>query len=341
MNKVNIDWNNLGFAYMETPYRYRQVYTDGKWQAGEMTSDPYVTIKECSTALHYGQEAFEGLKAYRCKDGTINLFRIEENAKRFRRSCERILMPPVEESHFIEVVKQVVLANEDYIPPYGSGGSLYIRPFMIGIGNNIGVSPAPEYLFSVFVMPVGAYFKGGLKPTCFLVTDIDRAAPNGTGDAKVGGNYAGSFIAIKAAKAKGYGDAVYLDPKSHTKIEEIGSANFFAISKDNSTLVTPLSHSILPSITKYSLLYLAENRLNMKVEERDIYIDQLDKFSEAGACGTAAVISPIGGIEYHDKLHVFYSLEEVGPITTKLYNELVGIQLGDIPAPEGWITKVK
>ena len=249
-------------------------------------------------------------------------------------------MPQVPTDMFVDAVKQVVRANEEYVPPYGTGGTLYIRPLLLGIGDIIGVKPADEYIFTVFAMPVGNYFKGGLQPTNFLIQEeYDRAAPHGTGAAKVGGNYAGSFVPGQYAKTNGFSDVIYLDPATHTKIEEVGSANFFGITVDNE-FITPLSPSILPSITKYSLLYLAEHRLGMKAIEGDIFIDDLDKFVEAGACGTAAVISPIGGVQHGDEFHVFYSETEVGPVTRKLYDELTGIQFGDVKAPEGWIVKV-
>ena len=296
-------------------------------------------IHEGSTALHYGQQCFEGLKAYRCKDGSINLFRPDQNAKRMQHTCNRLLMPQVPTEMFIRACKEVVKANEQWLAPYGSGATLYLRPFVIGVGENIGVRPAPEYIFSVFACPVGAYFKGGLKPSNFLVTDYDRAAPQGTGGVKVGGNYAASLLPHELAAERKFADAIYLDPKTHTKIEEVGAANFFGITKDNQ-FITPLSPSILPSITKYSLLYLAKERLGMETIEGDIYINELDKFTEAGACGTAAVISPIGGIQYGDDFHVFYSETEVGPVTKRLYDELTGIQFGDVEAPEGWIVKV-
>ncbi|MGY3724414.1 branched chain amino acid aminotransferase apoenzyme [Granulicatella balaenopterae] len=337
--KVDIDWKTLGFDYIKTDLRFISHYKDGKWDEGQLTEDNMLHISEGSTALHYGQQCFEGLKAYRCKDGSINLFRPEENARRMMRSCRRLLMAEYPEDKFIEAVKKVVKANEHWIPPYGTGGSLYIRPFMIGVGDNVGVKPADEYIFSIFVTPVGAYFKGGLTPTNFVVSDYDRAAPVGTGAAKVGGNYAASLLAGKKAKERSFSDAIYLDPATHTKIEEVGAANFFGITKDG-WFITPLSPSILPSITKYSLLWLAENRLGLQVREGDVYIDQLDQFAEAGACGTAAVISPIAGIQYGDDFHVFYSETEVGPLTRKLYDELVGIQYGDVEAPTGWITKV-
>nr|WP_048801146.1 branched-chain amino acid aminotransferase [Streptococcus constellatus] len=337
---VNLDWGNLGFSYMKLPYRYLAYYKNGQWEKGELTEDATLHMSESSPCLHYGQQAFEGMKAYRTKDGSVQLFRPDQNAKRLQRTSDRLLMPQVPTDMFIDAVKQVVRANEEYVPPYGTGGTLYIRPLLLGIGDIIGVKPADEYIFTVFAMPVGSYFKGGLQPTNFLIQEeYDRAAPHGTGAAKVGGNYAGSFVPGQYAKTNGFSDVIYLDPATHTKIEEVGSANFFGITADNE-FITPLSPSILPSITKYSLLYLAEHRLGMKAIEGDIFIDDLDKFVEAGACGTAAVISPIGGVQHGDEFHVFYSETEVGPVTRKLYDELTGIQFGDVKAPEGWIVKV-
>lgn len=336
---LNIDWKNLGFSYIKTDYRFISYWKDGKWDDGEMTTDNKVHISEGSPVLHYGQSCFEGMKAYRTKDGSINLFRPEENAKRMINSCQRLLMPEFPVEKFVEAAKAVVKANEKWVPPYNTGSTLYLRPYLMGVGDNIGVSPATEYIFSIFAMPVGPYFKGGLTPTNFIVSDYDRAAPHGTGAAKVGGNYASSLLPGKEAHDRNFSDCIYLDPATHTKIEEVGSANFFGITKDN-RFVTPKSPSILPSITKYSLLYLAEHHLGMQVEEGDVYIDKLDEFSEAGACGTAAVISPVGGIQHGDNFHVFYSEMKVGPVTRKLYEELTGIQFGDIEAPEGWIVKV-
>lgn len=337
---VNLDWENLGFSYMKLPYRYLAYYRNGQWEKGGLTEDATLHLGESSPCLHYGQQAFEGLKAYRTKDGSVQLFRPDQNAERLQRTADRLLMPQVPTEMFIDAVKQVVRANEEYVPPYGSGGTLYIRPLLIGIGDIIGVKPADEYIFTIFAMPVGNYFKGGLTPTNFLVSeDFDRAAPYGTGAAKVGGNYAASLLPGKKAKEKDFSDVIYLDPATHTKIEEVGAANFFGITKNNE-FVTPLSPSILPSITKYSLLYLAEHRLGLKPVEGDVPISELDRFTEAGACGTAAVISPIGGIQYGDHFHVFYSESEVGPVTRKLYDELTGIQFGDVEAPEGWIYKV-
>ena len=335
-----LDWKNLGFSYIKTDYRFIARWKDGKWDNGELTTDSTLHIHEGSTALHYGQQCFEGLKAYRCKDGSINLFRPDQNAKRMQNTCDRLLMPQVPTELFIRACKEVVKANEKWVAPYGTGATLYLRPFVIGVGENIGVRPAPEYLFCVFCCPVGAYFKGGMKPSNFLVTDYDRAAPHGTGGVKVGGNYAASLLPHELAAKRQFADAIYLDPKTHTKIEEVGAANFFGITRDNK-FITPRSDSILPSITKYSLLHLAKERLGMETIEGDVYINELDKFAEAGACGTAAVISPIGGVQYGDDFHVFYSETEVGPITKRLYEELTGIQFGDVDAPEGWIVKVE
>lgn len=336
---VNIDWSKLGFGYMKTDLRYVSMWKDGKWDDGNMVEDNMISISESSTAIHYGQQCFEGLKAYRTPNGEIQLFRPDENAKRMARSCRRVLMPEVPVDKFIDACMQVVKANEHYVPPYGSGATLYLRPFVIGVGHNLGVRPAPEYMFGVFCVPVGPYFKGGMAPVNFTIADMDRAAPQGTGAAKVGGNYAGSLLPHEEAVKKGFADCIYLDPSTHSKIEEVGAANFFGITKDNK-FVTPNSPSILPSITKYSLMVIAEKYLGLTVEERDCRVDSLDEFIEAGACGTAAVITPIGGIEVDGKLHVFHSETEVGPVTKKLYDTLVGIQFGEIEGPEGWIYKV-
>ncbi len=333
---INKDYKNLGFNVSETHANYISYYKNGKWDEGKLRSDDTITISAFSTALHYGQEAFEGLKAYRRKDGRIQIFRPYENAKRLKTSCERLLMPIVPEEKFIDAIEQVVKANEDLIPPYGFGATLYVRPYIIGVGKNLGVRPAPEYIFGVICSPVGSYFKGGLAPVNFMVTLYDRAAPHGTGDVKVGGNYAASLWPHEYAKAMGYADCIYLDPLTHTKIDEAGAANFFGITHDNK-FITPKSASILPSITKRSLLYLAEHYLKMEVEERDVFIDKLEEFKEAGACGTAAVITPIGRVDYNNKSIVFHSETEVGPVIKKLFDTLMGIQFGDIEAPEGWI----
>lgn len=338
---VDIDWSNLGFSYMKLPLRYISHYKNGKWDDGVLTEDSNLHISESSPALHYGQEAFEGLKAYRTKNGNIQLFRPNKNAERLQKTANRLMMPEVPTDKFVNACKEVVKANHEYVPPYESGATLYLRPLLIGVGDIIGVQPAEEYIFTVFAMPVGPYFKGGLAPTNFIVSyDYDRAAPHGTGAAKVGGNYAASLLPGSYAHNHKFSDVIYLDPATHTKVEEVGSANFFGITKDNE-FITPLSPSILPSITKYSLLELAESRLGLKSIEGDVYINDLDHFVEAGACGTAAVISPIGGIQNRDDFHVFYSETEVGPITRKLYDELVGIQFGDKSAPEGWIFPVE
>lgn len=336
---INIDWNELGFDYIKTDLRYISVWKDGSWDDGKLVEDNMLTISEGSPALHYGQQCFEGLKCYRRKDGKIQLFRPDQNAKRLNNSCRRLLMPEIPEEKFISACVQVAKANEEYVAPHGTGATLYIRPFIIGVGDNIGVKPAEEYIFCVFCCPVGPYFKGGVTPVNFMISDYDRAAPYGTGAAKVGGNYAASLLPHENSAKRGFADCIYLDPATHTKIEEVGAANFFGITKDNK-FVTPKSPSILPSITKYSLLYIAKEYLDMQVEERDVYIDKIDEFAEAGACGTAAVITPIGGIEYKDKLHVFYSETEVGPVTKKLYDTLYGIQFGDVEAPKGWIVDI-
>lgn len=334
---MNLDFGKLGFQYYKTDYNYLSTYKDGVWDEGILRKEDTVTISCFSTALHYAQEAFEGLKAYRRKDGRIQLFRPEENALRFQASCKRLLMPEIPMEKFLSAIKKVVLANLDYVPPYGSMATLYLRPYMIGVGHNLGVRPATEYLFGVVCSPVGSYFKNGLSPVKFMVTDYDRAAPNGTGKEKVGGNYAASLYPNHIAHEEGYADCIYLDPTTHSTIDEVGSANFFGITKDH-VFVTPKSSSILPSITKKSLMTIAKEYLHLEVEERAVYIDHLDEFAEAGACGTAAVISPIAGIMYHDYYHVFYSETEVGPITKQLYRYLIDIQFGDIEAPKGWIT---
>ena len=340
MNKtVNIDWGNLGFNYIKTDYRYISYWKDGKWDDGNLIEDNMLTISEASTALHYGQQCFEGLKAYRTKSGKIQLFRPDENAKRMNNSLSKLLMPEIPVDKFIDACKQVVKANEHFVPPYGTGGTLYLRPFVIGVGDNIGVKPATEYIFVVFCLPVGNYFKGGMTPCNFMIADYDRAAPHGTGANKVGGNYAASLQPHKVAVDRGFADCIYLDPATRKNIDEVGAANFFGITRNNK-FVTPKSSSILPSITKYSLMHIAEHYLGMKVYKRAVPIDNLDVFKEAGACGTAAVITPIGGIEYNGHLHVFYSETEVGPVIKELYRILSGIQFGDIEGPEGWIFEV-
>jgi branched-chain amino acid aminotransferase len=335
----NINWSELGFSYIKTDLRYISIWKDGSWDDGKLVEDNQLVISEASTGLHYGQQCFEGLKAYKTKEGKVQLFRPDEKANRMQNSCDRIRMPLVSTEKFIDACKQVVNANMDYVPPYGSGATLYLRPFIFGCGDTIGVKPAPEYIFSIFCMPVGPYFKGGMTPVNFVTTDFDRAAPAGTGMAKVGGNYAASLMPHEEAAKKGFADCIYLDPATHTKIEEVGAANFFGITKDNK-FITPKSPSILPSITKYSLLHVAKEYMKMETIETDVLIDELDLFKEAGACGTAAVITPIGGVQHKDNFFVFHSETEVGPVTKELYETLVGIQLGDVKAPDGWIVEV-
>ena len=340
MEKKNIDWSNLGFAYMKTDYRYVSNFKDGAWDDGILTQDDMVTISECAGVLQYSQSVFEGLKAYTTEDGRIVTFRPDLNAERMVNSAKRLEMPVFPADRFVDAVVQTVKANAAYVPPYGSGATLYIRPYMFGSNPVIGVKPADEYQFRVFTTPVGPYFKGGAKPITIRVCDFDRAAPHGTGHIKAGLNYAMSLHAIVDAHNQGFDENMYLDAATRTKVEETGGANFIFITKDNK-LVTPKSNSILPSITRRSLEYVAEKYLGMEVEEREVFFEEVPEFAECGLCGTAAVISPIGGIQYKDNFHVFYSETEVGPVTKALYDELTGIQFGEKPAPEGWIFEVE
>ena len=338
--KADINWSELRFDYIKCDYRFISKFKGGKWDDGELSTDDFLRIHEGSTALHYGQQCFEGMKAYTTKEGKIVIFRPDRNAARMKNSCEQLLMQPYPEDKFIEAVKKVVKANEKFIPPYGSGATLYIRPFMIGVGENVGVKPAPEYIFSIFVTPVGPYFKGGMAPCHFTIAEYDRAAPNGTGGVKVGGNYAASLMAHKDAVDAGFADCIYLDPATHKNIEEVGAANFFGITPDNK-FVTPKSPSILPSITKYSLMHIAEHYMGMEVEERDVPVTSLGDFTEAGACGTAAVITPIGSITHEGRKYAFYGEgNEVGPKIRELYNTLTSIQNGDKEGPEDWVVEV-
>lgn len=333
----NIDWSNLGFGYIKTEQRFVSNYKDGAWDEGAITTDDMVTISECAGVLQYAQTCFEGLKAYRTEDGKVVCFRPDLNASRMVDSCERLEMPTFPEDKFVEAVVKTVQANIDYVPPYGSGATLYIRPYMFGSNPVIGVKPADEYQFRIFVTPVGPYFKGGAKPITIRVSDFDRAAPNGSGHIKAGLNYAMSLHAIVDAHNKGFAENLYLDPATRTKVEETGGANFIFITKDGK-LVTPKSDSILPSITRRSLMYVAEHYLGMEVEHREVYLDELQSFAECGLCGTAAVISPVGKIDDHGREICFPSgMEEMGPVTKKLYDTLTGIQMGRIEAPEGWI----
>ena len=333
-----IDWSNLSFGYMKTDYNVRCYYRDGKWGEVEISSEETINLHMAATSLHYGQEAFEGLKAYRCKDGKIRIFRMEANAERLQSTCRGILMPELPTERFCEMVKKVVKLNERFIPPYESGASLYIRPLLIGTSAQVGVRPANEYLFVIFVTPVGPYFKGGFSTNPYvIIREFDRAAPLGTGTFKVGGNYAASLRANKMAHDLGYSCEFYLDAKEKKYIDECGAANFFGI-RDN-TYITPLSSSILPSITNRSLMQLAED-MGLKVERRPVAEEELATFEEAGACGTAAVISPIERIDdlENKKSYVIAKDGKPGPISTALYQKLRAIQYGDVADPYGWVT---
>lgn len=337
----NLDWGNLGFGYRQTNERYVSNFKNGAWDAGTMTKDDTVTISECAGVLQYCQSCFEGLKAYRTEDGRIVTFRPDLNAARLVDSAKRLEMPVFPEERFLEAIDKVVSANKDFVPPYGSGATLYIRPYMFGSSPVIGVKPAEEYQFRVFCTPVGPYFKGGAKPITICVSDYDRAAPHGTGDIKAGLNYAMSLHAIVEAHANGFDENMYLDAATRTKVEETGGANFLFVTADNK-IVTPKSNSILPSITRRSLVYVAKEYLGLEVEEREVYFDEVKDFVECGLCGTAAVISPVGKINDHGKEIVMKNgSTEMGPITKKLYDTLTGIQMGRIEAPEGWIHEIK
>ena len=341
MSKKEIDWSNIGFGYVQTDKRYVSNYKDGKWDEGGLTEEANVVLNECAGVLQYAQTVFEGLKAYRTEDGHIVTFRPDLNASRMADSARRLEMPVFPEDRFIRAVEQVVAANADYVPPYGSGATLYIRPYMFGTNPVIGVKPADEYQFRVFATPVGPYFKGGAKPITIRVCDFDRAAPHGTGHIKAGLNYAMSLHAIVDAHQQGYDENMYLDSATRTKVEETGGANFIFITKDNK-LVTPKSDTILPSITRRSLVYVAKEYLGMEVEEREVLFEEVKEFAECGLCGTAAVISPVGKVVDHGKEICFPSgMEEMGPVTTKLYDTLTGIQMGHIKAPESWIKVIK
>ena len=336
----DIDWGKLGFSYMKTDYRYVSYYKDGKWDEGKLVTDDSITLNECACVFQYCQACFEGLKAYTTKDGRIVSFRPDLNAQRMAESARRLVMPPFPEDRFIEAVRALVKANKDYVPPFGSGATLYIRPFMIGSNSVIGVKPADEFEFRMFCTPVGPYFKGGAKPIVLRVCDYDRAAPRGTGHIKAGLNYAMSLYAGMEAHAEGYAENMYLDPATRTKVEETGGANFIFITKAG-TFVTPKSDSILPSITRRSLMVVAEKYLGMKVEQREVLLSEVSEFAECGLCGTAAVISPVGKIVDHGKEICFPSgMEKMGPWTQKLYDTLTGIQMGQIEGPEGWVDTV-
>lgn len=337
----NIDWANLPFGYQVTDKRFVANYKNGAWDAGELTSDATVHISECAGVLQYAQTCFEGLKAYTTKDGRIVTFRPDLNADRMASSCERLEMPVFPKERFVQAVLDTVKANIDWVPPFGSGATLYIRPYMFGSNAVIGVKPADEYQFRILVTPVGPYFKGGVKPIVVRISDLDRAAPHGTGDIKAGLNYAMSLHNIMDAHRNGFAENMYLDPATHTYIEETGGANILFVTKDGK-LVTPKSNSILPSITRRSLIQVAKDYLGIEVEERKINKNELTDFAECGLCGTAAVISPIGKIVDHEKeINVPSGMEEIGPVLKKLRETLTGIQMGEIKAPEGWIYEIK
>jgi len=341
MEKKNIDWANLGFGYMQTDYRYVSNYKDGAWDEGILTEDPNVVMNECAGVLQYAQTCFEGMKAYTTEDGRIVTFRPDLNAERMEQSAARLEMPIFPKDKFIEAVIKTVKANEAYVPPFGSGATLYIRPYMFGSNPVIGVKPADEYQFRILVTPVGPYFKGGVKPLTIRISDFDRAAPNGTGHIKAGLNYAMSLHAIVDAHKKGFDENMYLDPGTRTKVEETGGANFLFVTKDGK-VVTPKSSSILPSITRRSLIHVAKEYLGLEAEEREVFVDELPDMAECGLCGTAAVISPVGKIVDHGKEICLPSgMTEMGPVTKKLYETLTGIQMGKIKAPEGWVVEIK
>ena len=341
MEKKNLDWSSLGFGYIQTDKRYVSNYKNGSWDEGTLTSDATITINECAGVLQYAQTVFEGMKAYTTEKGQIVVFRPDLNAERMVNSAKRLEMPPFPQDRFVDAVKQVVKANEGYVPPYGSGATLYIRPYMFGSDAVIGVKPANEYQFRIFCTPVGPYFKGGAKPITIRVSDYDRAAPNGTGHIKAGLNYAMSLHAIVEAHEQGYAENMYLDSATRTKVEETGGANFLFVTKDGK-VVTPKSSTILPSITRRSLVYVAKEYLGLEVEERPVYFDEVKDFAECGLCGTAAVISPVGKTVDHGKEICLPSgMDEMGPVTKKLYETLTGIQMGRIEAPKGWIEVIE
>ncbi len=340
MEKQNIDWANLGFGYIKTSKRYVCNYKNGAWEEGGLTEDDKVVISECAGVLQYSQSCFEGLKAYTTEDGHIVCFRPDLNASRMADSCKRLVMPVFPEDKFVNAVVDLVRANADFVPPFGSGATLYIRPYMFGSNPVIGVKPADEYQFRIFCTPVGPYFKGGAKPLTITVSDFDRAAPRGTGNIKAGLNYAMSLYAITKAHEDGFAENMYLDPATRSKVEETGGANFLFVTKDNK-VVTPKSDSILPSITRRSLVQVAKEYLGLEAEEREVLFDEVKDFAECGLCGTAAVISPVGKIVKGDTVIEFPSgMNEMGPVTKKLYETLTGIQMGKIKAPEGWIQTI-
>ena len=341
MEKKNLDWANLDFSYRKTDKRFVSNYREGAWDEGKLTDDDKVVISECAGVLQYSQSCFEGLKAYTTEDGHIVAFRPDMNAERMENSAKRLEMPVFPKDKFIDAVVETVKANAAFVPPYGTGATLYVRPYMFASGPVIGVAPSDEYQFRILTTPVGPYFKGGAHPITLCVSDFDRAAPHGTGHIKAGLNYAMSLHAIVTAHKNGYNENLYLDSATHTKVEETGGANLIFVTKDNK-VITPKSESILPSITRRSLLTIAKDYLGLTVEEREVYFGEVKDFAECGLCGTAAVISPVGKIVDHGKDICFPSgMQEMGPITKKLYETLTGIQMGRIKGPEGWIKVIE
>jgi branched-chain amino acid aminotransferase len=339
MNRADLDWKQLGFGFMKTDYNIRYTWKNGAWDAGTLHAEETIPMHMAATCLHYGQEIFEGLKVFEQKNGDVVLFRAEENARRMNRSAEKIFMQQVPEEVFLDAILRVVRANWKYIPPYGTGASLYVRPLLIGTGPQIGVKPADEYMFVVFVMPVGPYFKSGFKPVRLVIEELfDRAAPNGVGDVKVGGNYAAGLRGSFKARAAGYTEALYLDAREKKYLDESGPANFFGITQDGQ-YVTPQSSSVLPSITNMSLMQIAQD-MGMRPERRPIAVEEIFGFIDAGCCGTAAVITPVGSITWRDREAVYCKGDIPGEYCTRLYGKLVSIQLGEESDPYGWIRKI-
>lgn len=340
MEKKDIDWGSLGFGYIKTDYRFVSNYKNGAWDEGVLSTDENIVLNECACVLQYAQTAFEGLKAYTTADGRTVVFRPDLNGERLEQSAARLKMPIYSKDKFVEAVKKVVKANEAFVPPYGSGATLYLRPYMFGSDPIIGVKPANEYQFRILCTPVGPYFKGGVKPLTVRISDFDRAAPRGTGNVKAGLNYAMSLYAIVDAHEKGFDENMYVDPATRTKLEETGGANIIFVTKDGK-LVTPKSDSILPSITRRSICQVAKEYCDMEVEEREVTLEELPDFAECGLCGTAAVISPVGKIVDHGKeICIPAGMSSMGPKMQKLYETLTGIQMGTIKGPEGWVVEI-
>lgn len=341
MPKKAIEWSKIGFGYMPTDYRYTRIWKDGKWGDGSLTDKAEVTISECAGVLQYAQTGFEGLKVYETKNGDIVAFRPDLNAERLQSTCRRLIMPEISTEDFLSALDELVKANLDWVPPFGSGATLYIRPFIYGCGPVIGVAPSPSYEFRMFCTPVGPYFKGGVRPIKIMLSDYDRAAPHGTGNIKAGLNYAMSLYPGEYAHKLGYSENMYLDAATRTYVEETGGANFIFVTKDGKRVVTPKSDSILPSITRRSLMVVARDYLGLEVEERPVRFDEVSSFAEVGLCGTAAVISPVGLIHTPDgDISVPSGMDEMGPVLTKLRETITGIQMGQIEGPEGWVHKI-